>query len=144
MYQDQKDNAIKRLSFDFALMIVEFTELLESRKKFIVARQLLKSGTSIGANIFEAQNAESKADFYHKFKIAAKEMEECDFWLQLCKYAPSYPDPDKLLSALPEIRKVISKILSTIKKQNNIQEPEIEYFSLTDFLSDQDIPLLNF
>ncbi len=78
------NNPILKLSFDFALMIIDYCELLESNRKFIISRQLLKSGTSIGANAMEAQNAESKADFVHKMKIAAKEAEESQYWLWLC------------------------------------------------------------
>ena len=57
-------NEILDLSFEFALNIIDFAEELESKKKFVIANQLLKSGTSIGANIFEAQSAESKADLF--------------------------------------------------------------------------------
>jgi len=59
---ENKENIILQKSLDFAIQIIEYCELLESNKKFVIARQLLKSGTSIGANIHEAQNAESKAD----------------------------------------------------------------------------------
>jgi four helix bundle protein len=69
-----KDNVIIKLTFQFALDIIIYCENLQESKKFIIANQLLKSGTSIGANIREAQNAESKADFIHKFKISAKEI----------------------------------------------------------------------
>ena len=69
-------NEILDLSFEFALNIINFVEELEGKKKFVVANQLLKSGTSIGANIFEAQSAESKADFIHKLKISDKEAKE--------------------------------------------------------------------
>ena len=69
-------NEILELSIDFALEIVQFSEILESRRKFVIANQILKSGTSIGANIFEAQSAESRADFIHKMKIADKEAKE--------------------------------------------------------------------
>jgi four helix bundle protein len=79
--RNDKDNIIVSKSFDFALQIIEFAELLESKRKFILANQILKSGTSIGANIREAQNAESKADFIHKMKIAAKEADETEYWL---------------------------------------------------------------
>ena len=84
-------NRIIDLTFSFALDIIEFSELLEENKKYVIARQLLKSGTSIGANTRERQNCESKADFIHKFKIAAKEADETEYWLLLCKYAKSYP-----------------------------------------------------
>ena len=72
------------LSFQFALDAIEFSERLENDKKFVIARQLLKSATSIGANVREAQNAESKSDFIHKLKIAAKEADETEYWLLLC------------------------------------------------------------
>jgi four helix bundle protein len=71
--RSDKDNLIVQLSFDFAKEIVLYTEKLESFKKYNLSNQLFKSGTSIGANIWEAQNAESKNDFIHKIKIAAKE-----------------------------------------------------------------------
>jgi len=74
--RDDKENIIVEKSFQFALKIVDYCELLEENRKFVVARQLLKSGTSIGANIRESQNAESKTDFIHKMKIAAKEADE--------------------------------------------------------------------
>src|ERR1017187_6205429 len=93
-------NPILKLSFDFALMIIEYCELLESNKKFILARQLLRSGTSIGANAMEAQNAESKADFIHKMRIAAKEAEETQYWLWLCDYSPKYPNCEALINKL--------------------------------------------
>lgn len=70
--RNDKDNLIVNLTLEFALDIIEYTELLESKKKFVIANQLLKSGTSIGANVWEAQNAESKLDFVHKLKIAAR------------------------------------------------------------------------
>jgi len=78
---EEKDNLIIKLTFQFALEIIEYCEVLQEDKRFIIANQLLKSGTSIGANIREAQNAESKADFIHKFKISAKEIEETIYWL---------------------------------------------------------------
>jgi S23 ribosomal protein. len=63
---DNKENVILNLSLDFALDIIQYAELLEEKRKFVIAKQVLKSGTSIGANVREAQNAESKIDFIHK------------------------------------------------------------------------------
>jgi four helix bundle protein len=80
---------------------------------------LLKSGTSIGANSFEAQNAESKADFIHKFKIAAKEAEETQYWLIICDYSKSYPDCKHLIVQLESIHKILGSILKTAKVNNN-------------------------
>ena len=81
----------------------------------MISNQLLKGGTSIGANIMEAQNAESKADFIHKMKIAAKEAGETQYWLMLCSLSTAYPDCSILLQKLEEINKLLNKILSTAK-----------------------------
>src|SRR6187551_2992297 len=111
-------NPILKLTFDFSLMILNYCEQLDTQKKYIISRQLLKSGISIGANAMEAQNAESKPDFIHKMKIAAKEGEESQYWLWLCEYADSYPDCIALQNKLDEINKVLGKILSTSKKKS--------------------------
>jgi len=112
---EAKDNLIVRLSFEFSLDIIRYCELLETERKFVPANQLLKSGTSIGANIREAQNAESKADFIHKFKIAAKEIDETGYWLDLCAHAKSCPDPVGLTEKLRSIANVTNKIIITSK-----------------------------
>ena len=111
-------NPILKLSFDFALLVVEYCERLELDKKYIIARQLLKSGTSIGANAMEAQNGESKADFIHKMKIAAKEAEESQYWLWLCQYSANYPECNLLQDKLEEVNRVLGKILSTAKRKS--------------------------
>ena len=117
--RNDKQNIIVDLSFQFAILVIEFSELLEENKKFVLARQILKAGTSIGANIREALNAESKLDFIHKMKIAAKESDETEYWLLLCKKSKNYPDPQLLIERLNEILKLISKIISTAK--NNLK-----------------------
>ena len=114
--RDDKGNIIVEKSFEFALLIVDYAELLESKKKYVVARQILKSGTSIGANVREAQNAESKDDFIHKMKIAAKEADETEYWLLLCQQSPHYPDCKELYEKLIVIQKILSKIISLSKK----------------------------
>jgi four helix bundle protein len=90
--RNDKENLIVELSVKFALDIIDYCEVLEGMKKFIISRQLLKSGTSIGANVSEAQNAESKVDFVHKMKIAAKEADETKYWLILCERSPKLPN----------------------------------------------------
>lgn len=112
-----EENLIVKLSLDFAIDIVEYAELLDVNKKYVIARQLLKSGTSIGANIREAQNAESPLDFLHKLKIAAKEVEETDYWLLLCSYSKSYPDCGHLRTELVSIRNILNKIIITCKSK---------------------------
>ncbi len=108
-------NLIVNLTFQFALEIITFCELLESKKKYHLSNQLFRSGTSIGANVREAQGAESKSDFVHKMKIAYKESEETKYWLELCKHSEHYPESDKLLTDIDSILKVIGKIISTSK-----------------------------
>lgn len=112
---ENKENLILQKSLDFAVQIIEYCELLESNKKFVIARQLLKSGTSIGANIHEAQNAESKADFINKIKIAAKEIDETQYWLKLCTLSKHYPDPIDLNNKITEIAKICNKIIYSSK-----------------------------
>ena len=118
MKESPAENLILELTLEFAVDIIQYAEKLESERKYVLANQILKSGISIGANVREAQNAESKADFIHKFKIAAKEIEETDYWLLLCKYSPSYPDPDNLQQKLISIKKIISKIIISSKSKN--------------------------
>jgi four helix bundle protein len=113
--RNDRDNLIVKLTFEFALNIMDFAEELEERRKFVFANQILKSGTSIGANVREAQNAESKADFIHKIKIAAKEADETEYFLLLCKYSPKYPIREDLVQQVQSIQKVLSKIISTSK-----------------------------
>ena len=110
-------NEILEVSIDFALEIIQFSEILESRRKFVIANQILKSGTSIGANIFEAQSAESRADFIHKIKIAMKEADETEFWLFLCNELENYPNSDELLNDIFEILKITNKIIATSKNK---------------------------
>lgn len=113
--RNDRENIIVEKSFRFALTIVLYCESLEENKKFVISRQLLRSGTSIGANVREAQNAESKADFIHKLKIAAKEADETEYWLLICKESPSYPFDVSLLNDIQELIKILSKIISSSK-----------------------------
>lgn len=115
---ETRENLILDLSFDFALQIIEYSELLEEKRKYIIAKQLLKSGTSIGANIHEAQNAESRADFIHKLKISEKKANETDYWLKLCLKAKSYPNHSGLSEKLLSIIKLLTKIIYSTKTNN--------------------------
>ncbi|HYC29635.1 MAG TPA: four helix bundle protein [Chitinophagaceae bacterium] len=118
-FENIEKNLVLKLAFDFSLEIIKFCELLEKQKKFVIARQLLKSGTAIGANIIEAQNAESKADFIHKFKIAAKEADETQYWLLLCQQSEGYLDCISLLSQIDTITRVIGKIILTSRLKSH-------------------------
>jgi four helix bundle protein len=109
-------NLILELTLEFSLEIIKYTEELEKIKKFNLANQLFRSGTSIGANINEAQSCESRSDFIHKIKIAAKEAEETKYWLTLCIKADSYPEPTGLIEKLQIIIKILNKIIVTSKQ----------------------------
>ena len=109
----ERDNVILKKSFDFALQIIEFSETLEEAKKFVIAKQILKSGTSIGANVREAQNAESRADFIHKMKVALKEAEETEYWLLLFKHSKNYPFAENLMDTVKEMLKLLHSIVYT-------------------------------
>ena len=116
--RNKKDNLIVNLTTEFALMAIAFCEILESERKYVIARQLLRSATSVAASIREAQNAESTVDFIHKLKIAAKESEETDLWLHLCNQAPSYPKPpNHLADTFASIQRIIFRIIATTKKR---------------------------
>ena len=114
-----QNNPILKESFEFAIMVVKYAELLDEKRKNIIAKQLVRSGTSVGANIKEAQNAESKADFIHKLKVSLKEADETEYWLFLCENLENYPNPEGLIEKLNGIIKMLNKIISTSK--NNIQ-----------------------
>ena len=112
-----QDNIIVEKTFQFAVQILKFSPVLQESRHFVLANQPLRSGMSIGANTREAQNAESKADFVHKFKIAAKEADEAEYWLLLANEVIKDPTIPKLLNELKVIQKIITKIIATTKNQ---------------------------
>jgi four helix bundle protein len=116
MQTNKGKNAIVEISFEFALQIIKYTAKLERSGQWMIAKQLLKSGTSIGANVRESQNAESRADFIHKMKIAAKENDETEYWLLLCKNSEGYANCDDLICMSTSISKILSKIIGTTKR----------------------------
>ena len=118
MGEEKKENVICDKSYAFALRIVKLYKFLTGeQKEFVLAKQLLRSGTSIGANVEEAIAASSKADFVHKLNIAAKEARETSYWLRLLKDSQYIPDKafDSVHGDCLEVRKIISKILITMK-----------------------------
>lgn len=113
-----KENIVKDKSFKFSVRIVKLYQYLNVQKKeFVLSKQLLRSGTSVGAMIREAEHAETKADFKHKMGIAQKEINETIYWLELLR-ATAYLEQDQFesinLDAL-EIIKLITSILKTVK-----------------------------
>lgn len=116
------ENIIKSKSFSFAVRVVNLHQYLSSDKKeFVLSKQLLRCGTSIGAMVREAEHAESKQDFIHKFGIAQKEANEVVYWLELLK-ATNYlneKEYESIHEEAIEILKLITSILKTSKAQIN-------------------------
>ena len=112
---------IRDKSFRFAVRIVKFAKWLkEHSKDFEIASQLLRSGTSIGANVAEAQSGQSTKDFLHKMHIAFKEANETIYWLELLKEAEiiSQKAADELLTDATELKKILASIIMTTKENN--------------------------
>ena len=113
-----KPNPLKQKTFDFSLQIIRLTrKLQEDQKEYIISKQLMRSGTSPGAMVMEAEHAESKADFIHKLAIAQKEINETIYWLELLtasdyiKEAESQP----LKNLATEILKLTTASIKTAK-----------------------------
>ncbi len=115
----EKRNEVLASPFEFALQTIEFSELLENKKKHVIAKQLLRSGTSPGANLREAQNASSRGDFIHKCIIALKEADETEYWLLLCSKSKNYPDTGHLLDKALSLKKLLIKIITSSKRIEN-------------------------
>jgi four helix bundle protein len=110
-----KENIIKDKSFAFALRIVRLYQYLsDTKKEYVLSKQILRSGTSIGANVRESEHGQSKADFIHKISISLKEASETDYWLELL-HKSDYLDT-KLYQSLKEDCEEILKILTSIVK----------------------------
>ena len=113
----KSDNVIQNKSFAFAIKVVNTFKLLQAKNEFIISKQFLKSGTSIGANVEEAIGAQSKADFISKLSIAYKEARETLYWVKLMSATAylSKESSEELITDVEEICRIISKIQITSK-----------------------------
>ena len=111
-----KENIVLNKSIDFSVGIRNYCNALYSKRETAIANQLVRSGMSIGANISEAQQAESRSDFIHKMKIAAKEASETLYWLSICEKSNIAGYQQQLLKDLNELIAIISKIIITAKR----------------------------
>lgn len=120
IYTNIMDNVIENKSFQFAIRIVRLYKFLcEEKKEYILSKQLLRAGTSIGANVTESQQAQSKPDFVSKISIALKEASETKYWIKLLG-ATEYLSENQTKSILDdcvEIEKVLVTILKSAKNQ---------------------------
>ena len=114
-------NVLKDKSFDFAVNIVQLSKDLQTKNEFILSKQVLRSGTAIGALVRESQNAESTKDFIHKLSIAQKECDETLYWLELLIETNFIRKElfDKLYSDCNEILKILKSIILTSKRKLN-------------------------
>ena len=112
---EPNDNPIKQKSFEFALEIVKLYQHLQEQREFVLSKQILRSGTSIGANVEEAIAAESRRDFVHKMKIAMKECRETHYWLRLLDQSDLVENIDfhSLLSQADELSRMLTSITKT-------------------------------
>ncbi len=109
------NNPIKEKSFGFAIRIVKLARLLEQEKReYVLSKQLLRSGTAVGALVREAEQAESRADFIHKLAIALKEANETDYWLELL-HETALLDSKGFESIKPDIVELIKLLTAIIK-----------------------------
>jgi len=117
-----KPNIVRDKSFAFALRAVKLSKYLhEERREFVLSKQVLRSGTAIGALVREAEHAQSKADFISKMSIALKEANETDYWIDLL-YQSDYIKRDNYESIHPDIQEMIKllvAIVKTSKSRNN-------------------------
>jgi len=114
-----KENIIIQKSYSFALEIVKLYKMLVEKKEFVLSKQILRSGTSIGANIHEAVASESKKDFVHKLGIALKEARETGYWLNLLKDSDylSGNEFEKLNNSCEELIRILKSIILTTKER---------------------------
>jgi len=115
-----KKSVLKEKSFRFAIRIVNlYKYLCEDKKEFVLSKQILRSGTSVGAMVWEAEHSESKADFIHKLAIAQKEISETIYWLELLKETEyiSSKEYESINADAVEVMKIITSSIKTSKSK---------------------------
>ncbi len=123
-----RESIIRQKSYDFASRIVKaYKFLVSEQREYVLSKQLLRSGTSIGANVEEALAASSTADFVHKLNIAAKEARETSYWLRLLHDNDFLPDIafESIHTHNLEITKILSSILLTTKEKPPPKRPQL-------------------
>lgn len=110
----KKENIIQSKSFNFSLQIIELYKKLVSEREYVISKQLLRSATSIGANVEEATAAQSRKDFLSKMSISSKEARETRYWLKILdKSTLTQIDVKEYRSAVEEIVKILTSIVKT-------------------------------
>ena len=114
-----KESIVQKKSFDFSLKIINLYKKLQEEKEFIISRQILRSGTSIGANIEEALAGQSKKDFIAKMSISSKEARETKYWLRLLKESNlTKINVDDLINDIHELIRIFTSIVKTSQESS--------------------------
>ncbi len=115
-----KENKLVDVSFRFSLRVIKLSEYLEANRKYVLAKQVLRSGTSIGANITEAQQAESRKDFSHKLSIANKEAFETEYWLKLLRDSGSITSTqaESMINDCNSIQNMLVSALRSLRRNS--------------------------
>jgi four helix bundle protein len=114
------ENVVREKSFAFALRVVRLCQRLSGeRREFVLSKQLLRSGTAIGALVREAEQAESRADFVHKMAVALKEASETQYWIELLHHSGYLDTPGftSVYAELTELLKLLTAIIKTAKSR---------------------------
>ena len=117
-----KESVLRKKSFEFSLAVIkEYKNLCDNRKEYVLSKQLLRSGTSIGANIEEAAGAQSKKDFLHKMSISYKEARESRYWIRLLRGGDYLEESSAnyLLNGVDEIIRITSSSIVTVRRNLN-------------------------
>jgi four helix bundle protein len=129
-----KDNVIEKKSYSFAIRIIETYKKLNEKKEYVLSKQLLRSGTSIGANVMEGLRAQSRKDFISKMNIALKEANETEYWIRLLIDSGYLTQDDnrEILSECKEVCRILFSIVKTANDNlNNSVNEDVE-----DYLAD--------
>ncbi len=124
----EKKNEILELSFQFALAIIEFSEQLEEQTKSVIAKKLLKSGTSIGVIIKQAQNIKDDLAYINKLKNAVKAANDTEYWLHLCVSSPRYSYDNTLITKLINLKKMLYSIITNMDNNKSINQINIKSY----------------
>jgi len=118
----KKRNEIVERSKEFAVRIIKLAQFLDKQKDFALANQIIRSGTSIGANVHEAQSSETKKDFAYKMNIALKEARETEYWIDIIRKAEIIPE-NRLTGMMTEINEITKMLISIVKTtRQNLKE----------------------
>lgn len=119
MYKE-KENPLRDKSYAFALEVIKFCRILQDEfSEYILSKQLLRSGTSIGANVEEAMGAQSRKDFLHKLSISYKEARESHYWLRLIRDSEQIEQNriNTLINHVEELLRILTSIQKTLKNK---------------------------